>query len=233
MYRVLIILLLTVCSFVTAEAQTFLERLQRQQKGQGTVTVHQDAAIDALVNGPKVVMAAPKTPSSAASSRPSTSSTTRPAASEAPKPAKTVAQEDHRKTDAEAGKNAVAAAPKTSSSLSDRTAAAPEKTTAADADAAAAQKKVMRNSYKVMGFRVQAFAGGNSRQDKAKAEQIGEKIKAAIPGEPVYVHFYSPRWICRVGNYRTYEEAHQMLQAIRKLGYTQASIVKGKISVQY
>ena len=91
----------------------------------------------------------------------------------------------------------------------------------------------MRNSYKVMGFRVQAFAGGNSRQDKAKAEQIGEKIKAAIPGEPVYVHFYSPRWICRVGNYRTYEEAHQMLQAIRKLGYTQASIVKGKISVQY
>ena len=112
MYRVLIILLLTVCSFVTAEAQTFLERLQRPQKGQGTVTVHQDAAIDALVNGPKVVMAAPKTSSSVASSRPSTSYTTRPAASEAPKPAKTVAQEDHRKTDAEAGKNAVAAAPK-------------------------------------------------------------------------------------------------------------------------
>ena len=50
---------------------------------------------------------------------------------------------------------------------------------------------------------------------------------------PVYVHFYSPRWICRVGNYRTYEEAHQMLQNLRKLGYNQASIVKGKITVQY
>ena len=91
----------------------------------------------------------------------------------------------------------------------------------------------MKNSYKTMGFRVQAYAGGNSRSDRQKAEQIGENIKANIPGEPVYVHFYSPRWICRVGNYRTYEEAHQMLLAIRKLGYTQASIVKGKITVQY
>ena len=96
-----------------------------------------------------------------------------------------------------------------------------------------ARKKVMRNSYKVTGFRVQAYAGGNTRQDRQTAEQVGNNIKANIPGEPVYVHFYSPRWICRVGNYRTYEEAHQMLLAIRKLGYKQASIVKGKISVQY
>ncbi|MDE5947712.1 MAG: SPOR domain-containing protein [Prevotella sp.] len=226
MYRVVIILLLTVCSFVTAEAQTFLERLQRPQKGQGVVTVHQDAAISALVNGPKVVTAASKAPSAAATQRNATPAT-KPSAPETGKQVKKpVTQEDNRKTEAEAGKNADAAAAKPSS-------AAPDRTAAADADVMAAQKKVMRNSYKVMGFRVQAFAGGNSRQDKIKAEQIGEKIKAAIPGEPVYVHFYSPRWICRVGNYRTYEEAHQMLQAIRKLGYTQASIVKGKISVQY
>ena len=52
-------------------------------------------------------------------------------------------------------------------------------------------------------------------------------------GKPIYVHFYSPRWICRVGNFRTYEEAHAMLVEIREMGYKQASIVKGKISVQY
>ncbi len=226
MYRVVIILLLTVCSFVTAEAQTFLERLQRPHRGQGVVTVHQDAAISALVNGPKVVTTAPKAPSTAATQRNAAPATKTSASETANQVKKSVEQEDNRKTEAEAGKNAVAAAAKPSS-------AAPDKTATADADTPAAPKKVMRNSYKVMGFRVQAFAGGNSRQDKIKAEQIGEKIKAAIPGEPVYVHFYSPRWICRVGNYRTYEEAHQMLQAIRKLGYTQASIVKGKISVQY
>ena len=65
------------------------------------------------------------------------------------------------------------------------------------------------------------------------AEQVGNDIKANYPNVPVYVHFYSPRWICRVGNYRTYEEAHQMLLSIRNLGYKEASIVKGKVTVQY
>ena len=95
------------------------------------------------------------------------------------------------------------------------------------------RKKVMRNSYKVNGYRVQAFAGGNQRKDRQTAERVASNIKAHYPDEPVYTHFYSPRWICRVGNYRTYEEAHEMLLNIRKLGYSSATIVKGKITVQY
>ena len=94
------------------------------------------------------------------------------------------------------------------------------------------RRKVMRG-VKVDGYRVQAFAGGNQRKDRQKAEQVGNTIKNNFPDEPIYVHFYSPRWICRVGNYRTYEEAHQMLLNIRKLGISGASIVKGKITVQY
>ena len=95
------------------------------------------------------------------------------------------------------------------------------------------RKKVMRGGIKVNGYRVQAFAGGNQRKDRQRAEQVGNIIKQNFPTEPIYVHFYSPRWICRVGNYRTYEEAHQMLMNIRKLGITGASIVKGKITVPY
>ena len=94
-------------------------------------------------------------------------------------------------------------------------------------------KKVMKNSYKVTGYRVQAFAGGNTRNDRRTAETVGINIKRRFPEQPIYVHFYSPRWICRVGNFRTYEEAHAMLLEIREMGYKQASIVKGKISVQY
>ena len=94
-------------------------------------------------------------------------------------------------------------------------------------------KKVMKNSYKVTGYRVQAFAGGNTRSDRQKAENVGNAIKRRFPEQPIYVHFYSPRWICRVGNFRTYEEAHAVLLEIREMGYKQASIVKGKISVQY
>ena len=92
-------------------------------------------------------------------------------------------------------------------------------------------KKIMRGGVKVNGYRVQAFAGGNSRKDRQQAEKIGDDIKAAYPDVPIYVHFYSPRWICRVGNYRSYEEAHQMLVSLRKMGFSQATIVKGKITV--
>ena len=93
-------------------------------------------------------------------------------------------------------------------------------------------KKVMKG-YKVNGYRVQVFAGGNSRNDRLKAERTGENIKSTFPDEPIYVHFYSPRWICRMGNYRTYEEAHEVLRRVKQLGYDSAIIVKGKITVQY
>ena len=92
-------------------------------------------------------------------------------------------------------------------------------------------KKVMRGGQKVNGWRVQVYAGGNQRTDRQKAERIGNEIKAQFNNVPVYVHFYSPRGICRVGNFRTYEEAHQMLIGLRKMGFSQATIVKGKITV--
>lgn len=94
------------------------------------------------------------------------------------------------------------------------------------------QKKIMKG-VKVAGYRVQVFAGGNTRKDRLKAERIGSEIKSLFPGVPVYVHFYSPRWICRMGNYRTYEEAHAVLERVKNNGYQSAIIVKGKITVQY
>lgn len=93
------------------------------------------------------------------------------------------------------------------------------------------RKKVMRGSRKVTGYRVQAFAGGNTRADKMKAQQAGNDIKMQFPDQPIYVHFYSPRWICRVGNYRSLGEAQKMLRAVKKMGYKSATIVKGKITV--
>lgn len=93
------------------------------------------------------------------------------------------------------------------------------------------RKKIMRGSRKVTGYRVQAFAGGNTRADKMKAQQAGNAIKMRFPDQPIYVHFYSPRWICRVGNYRSLGEAEKMLRAVRKMGFKAATIVKGKITV--
>ena len=92
-------------------------------------------------------------------------------------------------------------------------------------------KKIRTGGTKVTGYRVQAYAGGNSRKDRIQAESVASRIKGCYPEVPVYTHFISPRWICRVGNYRTYEEAHQMLLSLRNMGFKEAIIVKGKITV--
>jgi hypothetical protein len=36
-----------------------------------------------------------------------------------------------------------------------------------------------------------------------------------------------------MGNYRTYEEASEVLRSVKQLGYQSAIIVKGKITVAY
>lgn len=97
----------------------------------------------------------------------------------------------------------------------------------------AVHKKVMRGGYKVSGYRVQVYAGGNQRKDRQQATRVGNEIKSLFPSQPVYVHFYSPRWICRMGNFRTYEEAHQVLTSVRKMGYNAATIIKDKITVYH
>ena len=81
------------------------------------------------------------------------------------------------------------------------------------------------------GYRIQAFAGGNSREDRKKAERTANSIRAQLPNVAVSAHFYPPRWICYVGNYRTMEEANQMLRTIKGMGYSQALVVRTKITV--
>ena len=95
------------------------------------------------------------------------------------------------------------------------------------------RKKMMRRSYKTQGYRVQVYSGGNSRADRQKAETAGAVMKSNFPDQPIYTHFYSPSWKCRMGNYKTQAEAQAYLAKVRKLGYTQACIVKGPIQVAY
>ena len=40
------------------------------------------------------------------------------------------------------------------------------------------------------GFRIAVYSGGNTREDRNKAELAGQKVKDALPDQPVYVHFY-------------------------------------------
>ena len=208
-----IITILTLCAgiAINASAQTFTQRIQQHNNnGQGTVTIHQDDEINKLVNSEVLNNKQPATQQNAANT-PGTK-TTRPTTPN---------------TNTTPGTKPSTTKPTTPNSGVTENEGETEET------APDLSKKVMRGGVKVNGYRVQAFAGGNSRKDRIQAEQIGNNIKSHFANVPVYVHFYSPRWICRVGNYRTYEEAHHMLVQLRNLGYNQASIVKGKITVQY
>lgn len=84
------------------------------------------------------------------------------------------------------------------------------------------------------GFRVQVISLGSSAKDKATAEAWGRKFKGAFPGINVYVSYRSPHYVCRVGDYRTREEASEMLQQMRATGqFGSASIVRCSINVYY
>jgi hypothetical protein len=77
------------------------------------------------------------------------------------------------------------------------------------------------------------FVGGKTRADKRKAESTASTIRSLFPEHKVYVHFYSPRWICRMGNFRTLDEAREMLNKVVSMGYDTATLVRGQVTVPY
>ena len=198
-----VILLLFLFSSMTLSAQSYLEHLQQNEQGLGTVSVTQSKEISDLVNGVQPPAPVNK-PTTAAAGNAKEEEKKEEEKKEEPKERQAL-RPDMPKTD-------------------------PEGTGEVEVDMS---KKILRGAQKVNGYRVQVYAGGNSREAKQKAEEAGRVVKRAYPSEPIYVHFYSPRWICRMGNYRTLDEANRMLTNVKKLGYKQAVVVKGKITVQY
>ena len=162
----------------SASAQErFIVRLQKTVVGQGTVRVHHDAEIEALLNGKRQTPAVPS--QSVGKVKPSVLSQL---------PDSTVEE--------------------TQDSL------------------VGLGRKVRMN-----GYRVQVYAGGNSRDAKRRAYQVEAQVKTLFPDQPVYTRFVSPRWICHVGDFHTREEALEMLRELRKTGrFSEAITVKCKIN---
>ena len=152
-----------------AQTQPFTERLQKAVSGQGTVRLHQDADIVALVSG---------------TARRSVTTTRSLLTS-------------------------------TDSLLS-----------ANDSLLMGTGRKVRMN-----GYRVQVYAGGNSRDAKRRAYQVEALVKKLFPEQPVYTRFVSPRWICHVGDFKTRAEALRLLKDMRRTGkFSEAITVRCKIN---
>ena len=236
-------------SLIASTAQTFTQQVQKHHRGEGTVTIHHDADIDRLVNAATATAKpAAATAKPAATATKHVAAVSRPAAA-APKSAATASRPLATPKPAVRAVTAKATVtPKPEKSKAEKPKKPQEDTTRhkplADTTRTTARQDSMpaapdtttipagpRHGYKTTGYRVQAFAGGNTRRDRQKAERTGNDMRQLFPGEDVYVRFYSPRWVCRVGNYRSYEEAHEKMVEIRKMGYESATIVKGKIVV--
>ena len=68
-----------------------------------------------------------------------------------------------------------------------------------------------------IGYRIQIYAGGNTRYAKEEALKAAQYVKDKYPELPVYTEFVAPRWVCRVGDYKTIEEADQAMRMLKKL----------------
>ena len=232
--RIFYALAFALCITTTAGAQSFTQHLQEKKQAKGSVIVTQSKEIEDLVN--KADVSAAKQEQQHVTKKPTEHADSSKTRHEAQTPHKneTLKHEPDsaRHHDADSAKHHDAKEKHEAQPPKERhEQTQPE--TKTEEPTVDTSKKVMRRSYKVNGYRVQVFAGGNSRADKQKAQQAGNAVKRAMPDQPVYVHFYSPRWICRVGNYRSYQEANRVLTQVKKLGYRQACIVSGKINVAY
>ena len=67
-----------------------------------------------------------------------------------------------------------------------------------------------------VGYRIQIYAGGNTRYAKEEALKAAQYVKTKFPEIPVYTEFVAPRWVCRVGDYKTIEEADQVMRMLKK-----------------
>jgi len=231
------------CFAANAAGQTFTDQLEKPNSKGATVSVTQSRDIEILVNNVKTIKKNETKANAPATTTTATATTLKPGETkkEAKPEAKTEAKSEAPETKAEA-KAEPKPETKPETKPEQKAEAKTEKSTLKDksteeetetTSTSTSHKKMMKGGRKITGYRVQAFAGGNKRADREAAERAGKKIKSMYPEEAIYVHFYSPRWICRVGNYRTQTEARQMLRKVKQLGFSQACIVKVKISVAY
>lgn len=87
-------------------------------------------------------------------------------------------------------------------------------------------------TVKASGYRVQVYAGSNTRDSKKEAEDIGARVKNLFPELRVYTFFTPPRWICRVGDFRSIEEANAMMRKLKSTGqFSEVSIVREQIVI--
>ena len=62
--------------------------------------------------------------------------------------------------------------------------------------------------------------------------EVAEKVKKEFSELSVYTFFLPPRWLCRVGDYRSIEEADAVMRRLKATGhFKEVSIVREQINI--
>ncbi|KAA6348944.1 hypothetical protein EZS27_003655 [termite gut metagenome] len=87
-------------------------------------------------------------------------------------------------------------------------------------------------TIKVPGYRIQVYAGNNSREAREEALRPASKIRELFPSVEVYTYFDPPHWVCRVGDFPTIEEADNMMRKIKNEMYLkEIFLIKEQINI--
>lgn len=109
-----------------------------------------------------------------------------------------------------------------------------EKVSVDSSEANGSVRPVKMKRYKISGYRIQIYAGNNSRNSRVEAERVAQRFKGFFPKVPAYTHFYPPRWVCRVGDFKTAEQATAFMSQIQQLkAFSGLIVVKTAIQVAY
>lgn len=65
------------------------------------------------------------------------------------------------------------------------------------------------------GFRIQVYSSNNQRVAARESSEIAEKVRNLSLGLDIYRTYHAPFWRVRVGNFRTQDEANEVLDELK------------------
>lgn len=198
------------CQIIKAQS-TYTDRLRQAEAGKGIVVINHSAEIDRIVNGIR-----------AAVNKHNTSNATSTIGKNQPL----------TKTESKAKTSSFSRAeePKNNSKPPYDHSLKNENRTAKHEGATSSY--ISRTRHKARGYRICIFTGGNSRADRLKATQMGNKCRKNFRELATYTTFVPPRWETHVGDFRTRQEAQKYVNLIRRAHITyEVRIVASEVNL--
>lgn len=209
------------CQTIKAQS-TYTDRLRQAEAGKGIVVINHSAEIDRIVNGTKATTNKSKTSTTTSTVGKSQTLTRTETKTNVSLPNHTAAASSHGEEPKHNNK-----APYEPSQKSEA------KTTKPTAKhEGSASSYINRTRHKARGFRICIFTGGNSRADKIKASQMGDKCRQKFRELATYTTFVPPRWETHVGDFKTRQEAQKYVNLIRRAHITyEVRIVTSEVNI--